>query len=364
MKIADKTMTEALDKIASCDLVLTNSEEGLVGLYYNSLIHEAPVVLCKYSRYMTFYIRKIAEINGIICFEDKFLAKVLLEETKTGHVIPKMYWCLIAGLYSRINKPKIENNLSFDEKLNNEVYKHIIKYEQKHYRKIQKNYFNNLTSPEKLQIANVQKYCIKEIKKLACSYNFEFSKKNYYSYEATEICLETRLNKYAVDFWWFIMLNKKDEQIYIGTRNLVKIFDFEEAYNAIGFLQVLIKENQEHIINAALTYCKEFAINPKTYDIATSSIKTLLELNYNQNGIEYGCNISGTTVFEVFLRKPAGINNQRMFRICGTYMEFIRDPSAFKKLIAAPKKKYKWNFWCRDYKYNPKVFAVKFQPIT
>ena len=95
--------------------------------------------------------------------------------------------------------------------------------------------------------------------------------------------------------------------------------------------------------------------------IAENTLKTMLKMNYNWKGIEYGFNDSSKTAFMTYLRDQ--VEPSRMYEICITYNEFLRNPDAFKQLIENPKVVRKWNFWSRRKKYKKELFDEKFQTM-
>ena len=113
----------------------------------------------------------------------------------------------------------------------------------------------------------------------------------------------------------------------------------------------------------------------------------MVEMNYNQNGYEYGFDFDKTCAI-IYLKKKeisedikAAImalgfqpktkgeaskkarKGPRMYEVLITYNEFLRHPDVFKDFIKEPKTFTKWNFWCKELKYNQEKFVKKFQTI-
>lgn len=112
----------------------------------------------------------------------------------------------------------------------------------------------------------------------------------------------------------------------------------------------------------------------------------MVEMNYNQNGYEYGFDFDKTCAI-IYLKEKTVPETQdknmstyvkllldpetnaasrrskgpRMYKVLITYNEFLRHPDVFKDFIKEPKKFNKWNFWCRERKYNQEKFDKKFQ---
>ena len=357
----DDSIIKILSKIDMCDVVLTYSGCCFVGLYYDGRMMEAPVVMCRNSGCNSLWIKKIAEANNVICIEDKPLAYALFEDTKESSEIQKKYWKAVAVVYgklSKIYKDQSDSNITFHEKLDYDVYRQIVQLEHKYYKRVEKQYLKECSSLQ-AKSCDVTKL-LSAIKEFVDLYNLEFKESRYSETGANCYQLESKLTDYNYEFWQMVIINDNEEKIYIGSRNYFKEFDFSEIQQAIVFLKILVEKTNTNLKYSAKKYCKEFDINPKIYNLSVDSIKTLLEINYNCNFIEYGCDTSEKTVFMVYLREP---DQNTMYEICITYKEFLRSPEEFKKFILSPKEQRKWNFWSHKKKYNQKYFEEKFQTI-
>ena len=364
MNLHDESITKILSQIEHCDVILTYSNQCFVGLYYDENTMQVPIVMCRYSGSITFWIRKLAQMNNVLCIEDKPLAHALYEDTKESFEISAMYWKAVAVVYSNLmrfyKKDNPDNDITFSERLDYDVYKQLVRTEYKYYKRAEKSFTKKVLTT----IAHDEKFdeekLIQAIKEIANYYKFELQISNCWEANAIGFYIESKLEDYNVEVWQMVIICYSEQKVYIGTRKVFKDFDFSEIQKAIMFLQEFVKEGNKCLKNTAKKYCEEFDINPKIYDISVNSIRTLLEINYNDKGIEYGCNTSETTVFMVYLKAP---ETDKMYTICMTYKEFIRNPESLKALIASPKKKYKWNYWCHKQKYNQKYFEEKFQTI-
>jgi flagellar biosynthesis protein FlhB len=76
-----------LKEVKRADVVIANPTHICVALRYRPA-EGAPVVTAKGYDEVAFYIRKIAEENGIVVVENKPLARALAESTKVGRTIP------------------------------------------------------------------------------------------------------------------------------------------------------------------------------------------------------------------------------------------------------------------------------------
>ena len=364
MNLHDESITKILSQIADCDVILTNSNQCFVGLYYDENTMQAPVVMCRYSGIITFWIRKLAEMNNVLCIEDKPLAYALYEDTKESLEISKKYWSAVALIYRRLldiyKKENSDDGITFSERLDYDVYNQLVRTEYKYYKRAEKSFAKKMLAAQESEKKYDDEELINVIKVLVDLYKLNLQESKCWDINAKGFYLEAKLDDYNAEVWQMLIISYSEEKIYIGSRNIFRDFDFSEIQKAIVFLQELVKEGNKCLKTTAIKYCEEFDINPKVYEVSVISIKTLLEINYNDTGIEYGCDTSDTTVFMVYLKEP---ETNKMYKICMTYKEFIRNPESLKTLIASPKKQNQWNFWCRINKYNQKYFEEKFQTI-
>ena len=364
MNLHDESITKILSQIEHCDVILTYSNQCFVGLYYDENTMQVPIVMCRYSGSITFWIRKLAQMNNVLCIEDKPLAHALYEDTKESFGISAMYLNAVAVVYINLmrfyKKDNPDNDITFSERLDYDVYKQLVRTEYKYYKRAEKSF----TKKVQTTIAHDEKFdeekLIQAIKEIANYYKFELQISNCWEANAIGFYIESKLEDYNVEVWQMVIISYSEQKVYIGTRNVFKDFDFSESKQAILFLQELVKEGDKCLKAIGIKWCEEFDINPRVYDVSVNSIRTLLEINFNNTGIEYGCNVSDTTVFTVYLNAP---ETNKMYEICMTYKEFLRNPQALKEIISSPKKQNKWNFWCRIRKYNPKFFEEKIQTI-
>lgn len=163
------------------------------------------------------------------------------------------------------------------------------------------------------------------------------------------------------------------------------MFDYSEAEVALGFVKALVETWKGVLWNDAQKFIEEFEINPRLFDIAQNSIRTMIEMNYNQNAYEYGFDFDKTCAI-IYLKKkeiseedkaaimtlalqpilkpgtPAkALKGPRMYEVLIAYNEFLRHPIVFKDFIKEPKKINKWNFWCKELKYKQEKFEKIFQ---
>lgn len=359
-----KSMNHVLAAINRCDVILKNGQEQFVGLYYDEVNFDRPIVLFKCDWGFNYYLSKALELMPVPCVEHKLLARALFQNTKEGDYIDVKYMNAVATVYSNLDKFKNRKDKEdFDEELYLDVRTQLYQLEsdicqtaeKKFLKKQAKEIIVQTTADKALE--RIQE----SIPKIAEESGFDYKVIHNAAKGTYEFYLETVLEDYEFDLWVMAMVSMPDQKIYIGNRCIFKNFELSEAALAVEYIKMLVKTNNEKLRQDVKTFCEEFEINPRLFDIAKNSIKTMLEMNYNYSGIEYGIDDSMKTQVMVYLQD---LNDQtKMFEVCITYNEFSRNPDAFKKYIEEPKVQKKWNFWSRRKKYNQKYFDEKFQTI-
>ena len=313
---------------------------------------------------------------------------MLYEELKEGDVISPKYIKSVAVVYSNLETFKDKKEESeFYAQLNNDAVAKIYNLEKTVYRQVERKYFKNQKVCENLYEGDVVKYFTEELRILAEYNELNFRAFHSAAYKSDEFYLETYFEKYDLDFWQLVFVSEKDKKIYVGSKTFFHLFDFTEADIALGFVKALVEAWKGVLWNDAQKFIEEFEINPRLFDIAQNSIKTMVEMNYNQNGYEYGFDFDKTCAI-IYLKKKeisedikAAImalgfqpktkgeaskktrKGPRMYEVLITYNEFLRHPDVFKDFIKEPKTFTKWNFWCKELKYNQEKFVKKFQTI-
>ncbi len=359
-----KSMNHVLAAINRCDVILKNGQEQFVGLYYDEVNFDRPIVLFKCDWGFNYYLSKALELMPVPCVEHKLLARALFQNTKEGDYIDVKYMNAVATVYSNLDKFKNRKDKEdFDEELYLDVRTQLYQLEsdicqtaeKKFLKKQAKEIIVQTTADKALE--RIQK----SIQKIAEESGFDYRVIHNAAKGTYEFYLETVLEEYEFDLWVMVMVSIQDQKIYIGNRCIFKNFELREAALAVEYIKMLVKTSNEKLRQDVKTFCEEFEINPRLFDIVKNSIKTMLEMNYNYSGIEYGIDDSMKTQVMVYLQD---LNDQtKMFEVCITYNEFSRNPDAFKKYIEEPKVQKKWNFWSRRKKYNQKYFDEKFQTI-
>ena len=358
-----KSMNHVLEAISRCDVILKNGQEQFVGLYYDQVNLDWPIVLFKCDWGFNYYLSKALELMPVPCVEHKLLASAIFENTKEGDYVDRNYMQAVAKVYSNLKKFK-DNKEDFDEKLNDDVRCQLYQLEANICKKAEKKYLIKKALETKIQTSEDEAldYIQNTISKIAEEIGFDYKVFHNASKGTYQFYLENVLEEYGFDLWVMVMVSMQDQKIFVGNRCIFKNFELCEAADAVDYIKMLVKTINEKLRNDVKTFCEEFEINPRLLDIANNSIKTMLEVNYNYTGIEYGFDDSMKTQVMVYLRD---VNDKaKMFVVCITYNEFLRNPDAFKKFIEEPKVHKKWNFWSRRRKYNQEVFDKRFQTIT
>ena len=364
-----RSLNHVIGAISKCDVILKCENKYFVGLYYKDGVADAPCVICKGDwDFNNFYLNKLAEMNGVPCIENRPLARELYTNLEEGDILPDIYFSPVAAIYHELEKYKNKTEeAEFEKQLKNDAFAQIYLLEKKTYRRVERKYFKNRNACNHSFEGDVAKYFADELRILA-KYN-ELNYRTLYSaeYKTDEFYMEMNLEEYDLDFWQLVFVSDKEKKIYVGSKTFYKLFDFSEADIALGFVKALVDAWKETLFVDVKIFMDEFEINPRLYDIAKNSITTMVEMNYNQNGYEYGIDFD-KTCFLTYLKKkevPQENKNEnnlkRMFEVLITYNEFLRAPNVFKDFIKAPKKFSKWNFWCKDLKYRQEKFDKKFQ---
>ncbi len=364
-----KSMNHVLSVIIRCDVIIKNGQEQFVGLYYDRVRFDRPIVLFKCDWGLNYYLSKALELMSVPCVEQKLLARALFN-TKEGDFIDTIYFSEVASIYRSLPAFSDEKE-DFDEELNNDVLLQLYQLEKDICKRAEKKFWkkrikNQIVKHIKIQINavsddNVREELQKSISELAARYEMDYRIIHNASQSTDEYYLESEVEEHNFDLWIMVMLSTKDQKIYVGNRTIFQSFEMKNVDLACEYIKTLAETTCTELVQKTNQYCDEFKINPRLYDIAENTLKTMLKMNYNWNGIEYGFYGSNKTAFMTYLRDQD--DPSRMYEICITYNELLRNPDAFKQLIENPKIVRKWNFWSRRKKYREELFDEKFQTI-
>ena len=344
--------------ISRCDVILKSGDELFIGFSYNEEYADSPYVVCKHSLERDSFFIKIAEMIGIPCIEQKILARELYENLDEGDILPAVYISSVAKIYSNLEKFKdCERESAFQKSLNKDIHAQLDCLEKTLSKRISRNIDKKKKNGKDFE-GDLVRYYHEELCALAEKYQTFQSA----SFHTEEFFLEVFYERFSIGFWQIVLISEKEKKIYVGTKSLFRSFSIDEAEIAVNFIKELVEGCNTELKDSVQKYCEEFQINPRLYDIAHNSILAMLELNYEQTGIEYGY-ATDTAVFVIYL-KTCSEQGVKMYQIVITYNEFLRHPDVLKEFIKSPKIMKKWNFWCRERKYNQKYLDKKFQTIS
>ena len=390
-----RSMKHVLSAIKRCDVIIKNGQEQFVGLYYDKVNFDRPMVLFKCDWGFNYYLSKVLDLMPVPCIEHKRLARALFDKTEEGDYIDTIYFSAVASIYMNLPDFNNENKDDFGEELNRDVVTQLYQLEADICKSAEKDFLEKEAEKvrKKISIEDTKEQLHKNITKIAEEYGMDYKVLHNTKEETDEFYLETLIEEYDFDLWLMVMLSTKDKKLYVCNRCIFKCFDLCETDAACKFVKFIVQTCNGRLKKTIKTYCEEFKLNPRIYDIAKNSIKTMLEMNYNWKGIEYGIDDSMKTQVVVYLKEKelpdisevgrlvgflaprlaSGSKFQTyynkktelmMYEVCITYNEFIRNPEAFKKLIEEPRVLRKWNFWSRRKKYKQEFFDERFQTIA
>ena len=357
-----KSMNHVLSVINKCDVIIKNGQDQFVGLYYDRVRFDRPIVLFKCDWGLNYYLSKALELMPVSCVEHKPLARALFNNTKEGDFIDTIYFSEVASIYRNLPAFSDEKE-DFDEELNNDVLLQLYQLEKDICKRAEKKFWKQKikNQTEEKSVDTVKEKLQKKVSELASKYEMDYRIIHNASQSSDEYYLESEVEEHNFDLWIMVMLSTKDQKIYVGNRAIFQSFEMENVDVVCEYIKALAETTCMDLVQKINQYCDEFKINPRLYDIAENTLKTMLKMNYNWNGIEYGFYGSNKTAFMTYLRDQD--DPSRMYEICITYNELLRNPDAFKQLIENPKIVRKWNFWSRRKKYRKELFDEKFQTI-
>ncbi len=390
-----RSMKHVLSAIKRCDVIIKNGQEQFVGLYYDKVNFDRPMVLFKCDRGFNYYLSKVLDLMPVPCIEHKRLARALFNKTEEGEFIDPVYSSFVASIYGNLPDFKNVDKNNFDEDLNRDVVTQLYQLEADIGKRAEKKFWQKKEGKEhkKISVEKSKKQLHENITKIAEEYGMDYKVLHNAKEETDEFYLETVIEEYDFDLWLMVMFSADEKKIYVGNRCIFRCFELCETASACKYVKFLIQTCNGRLKKTIKTYCEEFKLNPRIYEIAKNSIKTMLEMNYNWKGIEYGINDSMKTQVVVYLkekelpdisevRRLLGFLAPRMascskfqtyynkktkpmmYEVCITYNEFIRNPESFKKLIEEPRVLRKWNFWSHRKKYKQEFFDERFQTIA
>lgn len=349
------------DKIQECDVILRcNREHGFffVGLKFEPYISKAPIVVFKGDDKLCSMLSEIERFRKIPYCDNKPLARDLYTNCEEGDVIPECYYNAAAIVYSSL--PKMNNENYFHEELINDICIQIYyNIEKCNHNFAEKQYLKTINNQPLEKAANTNIIeIINQVCSVANNNQMSYKVSNNKAQKIYTVNLEMPIEEYGYNFWYIFYIFEAEEIIKVGSRAVFHDFKLNEYTFALEYLKCLINSINEEI-SSIKKWCEEFNINQKQYEIVCNSIISILEKKDKEKNIEIGYNYLDKTVVTVYLHYPSDMS--KMYKICITYNEFLRNPKIFEQCIENPKPKTDWNFWMKKQKYHKKYFR-KIEP--
>ena len=243
-----KSMNHVLSVIIRCDVIIKNGQEQFVGLYYDRVRFDRPIVLFKCDWGLNYYLSKALELMSVPCVEQKLLARALFNNTKEGDFIDTIYFSEVASIYRNLPAFSDEKE-DFDEELNNDVLLQLYQLEKDICKRAEKKFWkkrikNQIVKHIKIQINavsddNVREELQKSISELAARYEMDYRIIHNASQSTDEYYLESEVEEHNFDLWIMVMLSTKDQKIYVGNRTIFQSFEMKNVDLACEYIKTL-----------------------------------------------------------------------------------------------------------------------------
>ena len=353
------SMNHILSEISRCDVILRCGKEKFIGMLYDISIAEPPIIKCKGEYDFNYYLMKVGEMLHVPCVEHKLLVRELFDKVEVGDDVPPEYYNVLATVYAKLEKFKDrdDDHENFKEKLTRDLGNQIYPSEKRHYKKVLQKTLRRKELQQQRYEGDIVKLFEEELKKLSEKFEVNFRANHNAVFKTDEFYLETIIKEYGLEFWQMVFISQVDKKIIIGTRHFFKIFDFSEAIIALEVFKAFADECYTDLEKNIIDFCEKTKTNPRLCEIAENTIKTMLKMNYQETGIEYGF-YHDTVMNAVYLR-PA--NSSVMYALLIKHQELLKSPMAFKEAIRDPKSMDPKIFCCKEMKYNPRKLDEKFR---
>ena len=296
-------MNHILLEISRCDVILRCGDEKYIGLLYDDSIADTPIVMCKGEYDFNYYLMKVGEMLHVPCVEHKLFVRDIFDKVETGDTVPPEYFNVLATVYVNLEKFKNrdEDHENFREKLIRDLGNQIYPSEKRQYKKVLQKTLRKKELQQQRYEGDIVKLFEEELKKLSEKFEVYFRVNHNAVFKTDEFYLETIIKEYGLEFWQMVFISKEDKKIIIGTRHFFKIFDFSEAIIALEVFKAFADECYTDLEKNITDYCEKTKTNPRLCEIAENTIKTMLKMNYQETGIEYGF-YRDTVMNAVYLR--------------------------------------------------------------
>lgn len=340
-----------LSKLYECDLVMTNGNEKLVGVFYDEELSRAPIQKLLTVSSLIFFLVKIAKANDIYCIEEKLLTAAFDER----YWVDSKYYHPLANLYAKIFKSK-DDYLTKLHQRKKKIYVigQIYELKSSWYKKAMNLFMKSIHDSEKQRPDSIDIYIKEKIEDLKETYDI-LPQECYDSDSDSETYLiyhESEIESIDVEYAQIIGIQILEQEICVFSYGVRQVFDLNDVQFAFGLVEVLLKADQRKLQRYIDKYFLEFDINQRNAEIAFNSIKVLVADTLNQKEIEFVCEDYEKILAKVYIKK----STSKMYEVSITYNEFLRNPNEFKSLITQPHKKTSWNFSCNERTLDQAVF--------
>ena len=348
-----RKMNRCLRKISRHDVILTNGQKHIVCLFYNQECYDAPILIFKASNKFQDYFFKIAQTMRIPCLENKLLATALFDEVDEGDYISEKFFIPVSKIYTEIlGNRKRDHPNDFDVKLPRVIMSQFYGVTRDVCKSAERKVCKTPPAAETKRLADkdVLEYVEDRMSVFAEKYGLDLRISDN-PFGERHFCIDSLIfwdiqkSNLGSCFWQMLTVSLLDRKIYVGNVGRFRAFDIEDAVFALNYYTAVFEYCGEKLVDNIKKYSSELWINFKSYSLAQDMVKTMLELNRKNNGIEYSFD-SDTTVMDIYLEKHNAQKGER-YEVVLTYNAFLRAPAAFKDFIANPRRKTTWNFWCR-----------------
>lgn len=352
-------MNQILLEIGRCDVILRCSNEKYIGMFYDTVFADCPIVICKGECDYNYYLMKAGEMLGIPCVEHKLLVRELFDKVDIGDLVPPEYFRVLGTIYSSLGKykKKHEGYEEFIQKLNRDLGNQIYSAENDHYKLELRKALRKKKIRQKSYEGDVSSLFEEEFRKLSEKYETKLRAYHNPAYNTDEFYFESFIKDYNLKFWQILFISQDEHKIIIATRHFFKIFDFSEVFVALEVFKAFVDVSNTSFKKIAIDYCEQKKTTPKICEMVEDSIKAILNLNYKELGIEYGFDCD-TVICEVYLRPS---NSSVMYEILILHNDFLKSSHAFKEAIREPDSIVQKGFFCKKRKFNPEKLMKNFE---
>ena len=237
-----KSMNHVLSVINKCDVIIKNGQDQFVGLYYDRVRCDRPIVLFKCDWGLNYYLSKALELMPVPCVEQKLLARALFNNTKEGDFIDTIYFSEVASIYRNLPAFSDEKE-DFDEELNNDVLLQLYQLEKDICKRAEKKFWKQKikNQTEEKSVDTVREKLQKKVSELVSKYEMDYRIIHNASQSSDEYYLESEVEEHNFDLWIMVMFSTKDQKIYVGNRAIFQSFEMENVDVVCEYVKTLAR---------------------------------------------------------------------------------------------------------------------------